>query len=136
MTLYKPALIQNHIQFAISQQNPYSWIPYTTQVINILRVLNKLGCIHKYYIFKVNTKNIIHYRIGLTVFMYKNTPFFKSFRLVSTPSKKYTISYKALRILQISLGASTLVLSTSLGIISHQEALLRQVGGNILFILS
>jgi ribosomal protein S8 len=67
---------------------------------------------------------------------FKNTPFFKSLRLVSTPSKKHTTTIKGLRIINLSIKASVIILSTPYGIINHREALRIGTGGTILCIAS
>jgi ribosomal protein S8 len=102
----------------------------------IIQILADIGCIHRYLITNNNSNKYNNHIIWLTIFLYNNTPFFKSFRLLSTPSRRYTISYKALRILSTSIGASTIILSTSFGLITHEDALERHVGGLLLFILS
>jgi ribosomal protein S8 len=136
MHVYSPSYVQNHIHFALAQRNPQSKIVYTRKTIMIVQILAEIGCIHRFII--TNNKQLKHsnYTIWLTIFLYNNTPFFKSFRLLSTPSKHYTISYKALRILTSSIGASTIVLSTSTGLITHNDALKKRVGGLLLYILS
>lgn len=60
---------------------------------------------------------------------YKSQPFFKSVRLVSSSSRKYTLSLKSLIILQKSLKSSILILSTPKGILTHKEAIKFKVGG-------
>jgi ribosomal protein S8 len=109
MNYYKPNQIQNHFHFALSQKNPYSRIMYTKYTLYIIRILAASGCIHKYNIGRIFFKKKYRYYIGLTVLMYRNTPFFKSMRLVSTPSNQYNISYKALRITSLSIGNSVIL---------------------------
>ena len=136
MHVYSPSYIQNHVHFALAQKNPQSKVIYTRKTIMIVKVLAEIGCIHRFLVSGSIHKKSSKYTIWLTIFLYNNTPFFKSFRLLSTPSKHYTISYKALRILSTSIGASTIILSTSSGLITHKEALERHTGGLLLFILS
>ena len=136
MHVYSPSYIQNHVHFALAQKNPQSKVIYTRKTIMIIRILAEIGCIHKFLITSNTYKKNCKYTIWLTIFLYNNTPFFKSFRLLSTPSKHYTIPYKALRILSTSIGASTIILSTSSGLITHKEALNKHIGGLLLFILS
>jgi ribosomal protein S8 len=136
MHVYSPSYIQNHVHFALAQKNPQSKVVYTRKTIMIIKMLAEIGCIHRFLITNNPCKKNYNYTIWLTIFLYNNTPFFKSFRLLSTPSKHYTISYKALRILYTSIGASTIILSTSFGLITHKEALDKHIGGLLLFILS
>jgi ribosomal protein S8 len=65
----------------------------------------------------------------MSIPFYRNTPFFKSIRLISTPSKKHQISLKSLSLLNKTLKASILILSTNKGIITHHDALKFKVGG-------
>jgi ribosomal protein S8 len=67
---------------------------------------------------------------------FKNTPFFKSLRLLSTPSKKHTTTLKGLRLINLSIKSSVIILSTPYGIIDHREALRIGTGGAILCIAS
>jgi len=57
-------------------------------------------------------------------------------QLISTISKKFTISVKALTILDKSLKNSILLIETSRGIITHKEALRRHLGGLLLCLIS
>ena len=56
-------------------------------------------------------------------------PFFKSIRLISTPSKKHRLSLKSLNLINKTLKASVLILSTDKGILTHREALKFKIGG-------
>ena len=136
MHIHSPAYIQNHVSFALAQQNPQTKLMYTKKNLNIIRILADIGCVHRFFITQSNKLNPNSLVIWLTVFLYKNTPFFKSFRLLSTPSRQYTITAQALRILNTSLGSSTIILSTSDGLITHQSAIYKGIGGLLLFILS
>lgn len=128
--------VQNHVHFALAQKNPQSKLIYTVKTISIVKLLTHIGCIHRFLIIRNSKVGINQLSIWVTIFFYRNTPFFKSFRLLSTPSKRYTITVKALRLLNQSIGASTIILSTSYGLLTHQTALERGVGGLLLFILS
>ena len=72
----------------------------------------------------------------ISPFIYKKSSFFKSIKLISTPSKIFTVKLKALLIIQKSLGGSILLLETSKGIITHKEALNLKIGGKLLCTLS
>ena len=65
----------------------------------------------------------------MSVPFYKKMPFFKSIRLISTPSKKHRLSLKSLNLLNKTLKASVLILSTDKGILTHREALKFKIGG-------
>jgi len=72
----------------------------------------------------------------ISPFIYKQSSFFKSVKLISTPSKTFTVKLKALLIIQKSLGGSLLLLETSKGIITHKEAVRLKIGGKLLCSLS
>lgn len=130
MVLDNTSHVQNQIAFATSQINPITQIQYSKYNLNIVKILNKIGLIHRFYIANKNKS------IYVTLFYYNYIPFFKSFKLISTPTKIYNISYKALKLMSLSIGTSTLILSTSKGLITHQKALKFKIGGRLLFIVS
>jgi ribosomal protein S8 len=136
MNTHIPAHVQNHLHFALSQQNPQTKILYTKKTAMIIKILSDIGCVHRFLVLNHSKSLKVKYFIWLSVFFYKNTPFFKSFRLISTPSKRCTISYKALSLLSLSIGSSVIILSTSQGLITHREALKKKTGGLLLYILS
>jgi ribosomal protein S8 len=136
MNVHIPSYIQNHVHFALAQQNPQSKLLYTKKTAIIVKMLAEIGCIHRFIVVNSSKFKTPQYFIWLSVFLYKNTPFFKSFRLVSTPSKRYTVSYKALNLLTSSIGASVIILSTSQGLVTHRQALKKKIGGLLLYILS
>ena len=134
--IHKPSYVQNHIHFALAQKNPYSKIIYTKKIFTIVKMLSEIGCINKFLLISSNTNNPNKYNILLTILFYNNIPFFSSFRLLSTPTKKFTITHTALKTLSPSLGLSTIILSTSAGLITHKQALKKSIGGLLLFIVS
>ena len=136
MFLNKPAYIQNHISFALSQQNPITKLKYTKKTFLIIKILQSIGCIHRFLLKNIFTNRQRKKYILMSILLYKNTPFFKSFRLLSTPTKQYNITYKALKLLRLSIGTSTIILSTSKGLLSHKQALYYKVGGQLLYIIS
>ena len=67
---------------------------------------------------------------------YRSSPFYKNIRYVSTPSKKHSVTLKALRLLKTALRASILILSTPYGLVTHTEAIKLKTGGLIMCVLS
>lgn len=130
MLLDNNAHIQNQISFATSQINPITQINHSKYNLNIVKILNKVGLIHRFYI------NNFSKSIYITLFYYNYIPFFKSFRILSTSTKVYNISYKALKLMSLSIGTSTLIISSSKGLITHQNALKYKIGGKLLFLIS
>ena len=96
-------------------------------------MLYRVGAIKNYITIKMSHNN---HKIIFSPSFYKNTPNYKNIRYVSTPSKKHTVSLKALRMLQTALKASILILSTSYGLVTHTEAIKLRVGGVIICVLS
>ena len=130
------ALLTNHINIAISRKLLRTTIKSSKRLLSLLKVLFEIGCVHHYIIFKryYNQKNFNTF-VKFTVLFYNNKSFFKSVRLVTTASRKYAISLRALRILNSTLKSSILILSTSKGIVTHKEAIKFKVSGLLLCIL-
>ena len=73
--------------------------------------------------------------ITFSVTYYRGTPFFKSVRVVTTPSRKHTVTLQTLSIITLSLNASLMILSSPQGLITHRDAMCRRVSGQILAII-
>ena len=133
------AYVINHLNLAISRKKLFIRIVYTRKTLELVKALYKIGYISNYsMVFNASSPKCnpqtTHIVINLSFF--KNTSFFKTLRLVSTPSKKHTITLKALNVLNTSINSSTLIMMTSSGIIDHKEALRIRTGGIILCIAS
>lgn len=116
---------------------------YTKKTLNLVKVLFKIGYISNYSIIYSNTqqsnKQTNNYSNGfiyINLTFFKNTPFFKSLRLVTSPSKKHVTTLKALVTINSSIKSSVLILSTPHGLMDHKEALRVGTGGTILCIAS
>jgi ribosomal protein S8 len=116
----------SHINLALTKKLHSTTIVYSRRTLNIVNILYRVGVIHRFFI--LNKPNSVK-RIRFTVFFYKSQPFFKSIRLVSSSSKKYTLTLKSLILLKRSLKSSILILSTSKGILTHNEAIKHKIGG-------
>ena len=127
--------LQNHLNFILQQHNKFIKINYSFKLFTLIKIFVLIGFLYNFLIILVNNKKNPYKNFILTIFFYKNVPFFKSCCLVSTQSLNYFINIKALRLLKLSLGFSILILSTSRGIISHKKALYYKIGGLILYIL-
>lgn len=126
----------NHVNLTLGKKCPQTTIINTKNSHKIIYLLYKLGCINNFVIHSTLKKNKVRQFITFSIFFYKNTPFFKSLRLVSSPARRHTITYKGLSILKQSIGTSVIILSTTKGIITHEEALNFKIGGLILAILN
>ena len=101
----------------------------------MIKALHSVGCINKFLLTSKLKKNLNLTYSYLSVPFYKKMAFFKSVRLISTPSKKHRLSLKSLNLLNKTLKASVLILSTDRGIITHREALRFKIGGLALCIV-
>ena len=137
------AYVINHLNLAISRNKLFIRINHTKKTLSLVKALYKIGYISNYSLIGSNLKNITmqsnKYRTGfiyINLIFFKNTPFFKSLRLVSSPSKKHVTTLKALSTINSSIKSSVLILSTPYGLIDHREALRIGTGGMILCIAS
>ena len=97
--------------------------------LRLIKTLHSIGCVNKFLLTSQTKKGLHLSYVHLSIPFYKNTPFFKSIRLISTPSKRHRLSLSSLSLLNKTLKASVLILSTDKGIITHHEALKFKVGG-------
>ena len=142
----------NHINIALSKKQFCTSIIFTKNSLSLIKALYRTSYINNYIITKnkniMNLKttnqnkfgtkklNRISMKIKFSILYFKNKSFFKSIRLVSTPSRKHTITLRALKMASLSMKSSIILLSTDKGIIDHNEAIKLRVGGTILCVLS
>lgn len=127
------AFLINHINIVVSTKRRWIFFRITKKTLKLTLLLVKLGLINFPHIVK---KSPIKWLMKVSPFFYKRTTFYSCIRLVSTPSKSFTVTLKTLQILSHSLGESTIILETSLGFMTNQDALRHKVGGRILLVLS
>jgi len=96
-------------------------------------LLRSVGCVNNLSVLSSHSN---HNFITFSVFLYRNSTFFYKVRPVSTSSKKFFLSYRALKMISTNLKSTLIILSTSKGLISHKEALYLKIGGLILFVIS
>jgi ribosomal protein S8 len=70
--------------------------------------------------------------IKIYLYYYKNKIISNNFKILSTPSKSFFLSYKSLRLLSKRTSSSIFILSTDKGILSHKQALNQKLGGLVL----
>lgn len=128
--------VVNMVNLTISRKEGKTKLVLTRKTYPLIKLLHKLGCINRFIVLGNIGKNPNIKYIVLNALFYKGVPFFRGLRLVSTPSKKHTITLKALHVVNTHLKASTLILSTPLGLMGHREALSLKTGGFIVAILS
>lgn len=94
-------------------------------VLEFIKLLYSLKIIRKYY--KVTSKV---YRIYPNWVYY--SPVIKNIKCYRPNNNPIKISYKALLVLQMNSGSSYVILHTPKGILTHQEAIKKHVGGILL----
>ena len=133
---YNPvAYLVNHVNLTTTRKKPKMKLLISKKMLPLLKAMHKVGCVSR-YVFLTKYRNNLHLKyVIITIPFFKQKPFFKSIRLVSTPSKKYNISLKALQLISNSLRSSYAILSTPYGVITHREALKLKTGGLIICII-
>ena len=137
------AYVINHLNLAISRKKLRIKFKYTRKTLELVKALFTIGYISNYSIVSTDLQGVTGKLLSsktswiyVNTMFFKNTPFFKSLRLVSTPSKKHTTTLRGLQVISKSIKSSVLVLSTPHGVIDHHEALRIGTGGTIVCIAS
>jgi len=127
MTVLDYRFFINQLKINIAQQQFYFDCIMNTQVKVFVKVLYRLGVVRRF--IRLNDKRFRVYPnwVGGRSTL-KSIRFFQK----KTPLK---ISYKTLRLLKYYTFSSTLLLETDLGLITHQEATKRKVGGNLVCLI-
>jgi len=107
-------------------------IYYSRKALALLKPLYLAGVVAHYHL-SINQQG--KKRLTMAPTYYKRTPLTKHITLLSTPSHSLFISYKALVLLKKRLGVASYLISTSHGIITHQEAVRKKLGGILLALL-
>ena len=102
-------------------------------MLTTLRIFKKLGLLNSYFVYSPTSKFFL---VKVSPFFYRKTAFFKKVKLVTTPSKKFFVKISTLRIIAKSVGTAIIILETSKGLLTHQEALKLGLSGIILFIVN
>ena len=123
----------NQYNLLVSKKHRYKNLRFTKTTKNIAQVLHRAGAISNFTIFNSPINHQTYLKI--TIFFYKNSPFFKKIKLVSSPSKKFYITTHSLILLQKIFKSSILILSTSKGLLTGTEALSIGVGGSIIYVV-
>lgn len=130
MNYYSYAFIINHVNLISSPRRRWVCIKYNKKSLELILLFYKIGVINSYLILNHNKK-----LIKLSPFIYKKSPFYKNVRLISTPSKVFTVKLKTLRLICTSLGQAIIILETTKGLLTHTEALRLNISGKILCVV-
>ena len=123
--------IINQINLNSAKKNLKFCVTFNKTNMTLLKILNKFGVILSYSLIK--EKNF--FKIIVYIYYFKNILFFKNFQQISTSSKSFFISSRMLFLLNKRTANSIFLLSTNNGIISHNEALKKNIGGKLLLLL-
>lgn len=121
----------NHVNIVLSKRKKSISLKYNNKLLKLAKILEELGLI-KFYVYKSGFNKMLR----LTTFLYRSSTFFNVFRQVTTPSKKFTIGIKSLSVLSRSIGNSTIIIESSIGLITHKRAIEVGIGGTIICVLS
>lgn len=132
---YTNAYVINHLNILLSRKQKCIQIILTKKTLRLVRSFYKNAVIKNYIIIEKSFKSKKTKYIRFNGLFFKNEPYFKGARLVSTPSRKHTISLRGLMLLRRISGTSIIILETSRGIISHLDAIRLGVGGLILCVI-
>jgi ribosomal protein S8 len=80
-------------------------------------------------------KNKKRFLIRISPLYFKNKSFYRHAKLVTTPSREYSLSLKSMRTLRSYSGETVFILSTSKGVMTMEEAFNFKIGGIILYYL-
>lgn len=131
MPYYAYAVVINHVNLISSSRRRMTTLKFNKKSLVLLSIFKKLGVINTHLIIS-NSKKLIK----ISPFIYRQSPFFKNIRLVSTPSKSFTVKLSTLRILDKSIRQTIIILETSEGLLTHKDALRRGISGRILCVIT
>ena len=121
----------NHVNILISTRRKWALIKYNKKVLNLIFIFKKLGLINGFLVISKNKK-----LVKISPFFYKKTAFFSGTKLISTPSKVFTVKLSTLILLNRSLGSTIIILETAKGLLTHTEAIRVGTGGKLLCTIS
>jgi small subunit ribosomal protein S8 len=104
-------------------------IPASNYTIAILNKLQDVGCIETFSVGQTNQGKRVH----ITLTYNKGVPAYSKINLISKPSRRYTLVWRNVVFLKDS--GMVIILSTSKGLLTLQEAYRSHVGGLVLFSL-
>ena len=128
--------VSNHYNLLVSKKHRFKRITFNNSTIQIVKTLYRSGVITNFIIIKNSIKSSNQLSIKFTVLFYKNSPFFKKIKLISTPSKQFFITKSALKLSQKVFKTSLIIISTNKGLLTHQEADALGLGGKVVYIVN
>ena len=120
--------VLNHLKINIAQKNYYFDLKVVPNAKQMLQILYSLGIIRRFY-----RLHSTWYRVYPA--WRSSTSAYKRIKVYSHTKNPLLIKLKALKILKHNVGGSNLVLNTTRGIITHQQALKLKLGGHLICIV-
>lgn len=125
---YNISYIINLININKLKKNLTFNVFFTKKNLYFVIFLKNFNFIYKYTLIKIKDKTYIK----IFLYYYKNKIICNNFKVISTPSKSFFLSYNSLRIISKRTSASIFIISNDKGIISHNSALKDKKGGLVL----
>ena len=118
------------LNMSLKNKKLFFLIPLSPKFFLLATFFKKLGLIKNFLILtNFNKKKILK----ISFFFIKSLPVVNYIRLITTPSKIYTISYVSLRLLTKKTKNSLFLISTSRGLLNHNDAIKIKTGGQVCF---
>lgn len=102
-------------------------IPFTKKSYRLLPLFKKVCFISNFSLIKIKEKLFIR----IYPFYFKDLKNYYHFKMFSTPTKTFYISYKSLLLLSYRSASSVYLISTSKGVLTHHEAIKKHLSGFI-----
>lgn len=125
---YSISYLVNQVNLSAAHRTLFFTAALTKSTLMFIQIFKEFGLIRRYVVVMIGGK------ASLKVYLnyYKNSAIGCNFKLMTRPSKQFSISLQALRLLAKRSGRSTFILSTSYGLLSHHQAITRKIGGVLL----
>lgn len=130
MNVNSYSFLINHLNLLSISKRKSIVIRYNKRILSLIYLLSKVGYLNSFIILSKPKKLI---KISLTFF--KKKVFFKKIKLISTPTKCFSVKLSSLKLLNSSLSNTLLILETSKGLITHNEAIKKNISGKLFCIL-
>lgn len=120
------AYLINQIKIGMLHKKMHLTVLYTTNIFFLLKFLKKIKYIHFFHLLK-NQKKLIQ----IYPFYQKNLSHLQYLKIMIKPSHSLFISLRALHLIKKRTDAFNLLISTSHGLVTHSEAIRKQISGHI-----
>lgn len=101
-------------------------VVYTKNILSVLKFLKKIKYIHFFFVL-AGKKRVIE----IYPFYSKNLSNLQLLKISAKPSQSVFISVKALYLIKKRTDSFNLLISTSKGLVTHSEAIRKQISGHV-----